>query len=155
MIGDVGLLPKLNIRDTINYQYYFITAANVSIGEDFIDLGDRTLNDPTDEPPEESMIGDVGLLPKDLESMTCAFLDWLRNPENDELHNHLLSLQPVLIDELHLRMSRADSAVCCISKKALANILDNLGVTFSLSQISGGRRMVARKKGVRRKLMSQ
>uniref|UniRef100_A0A0K0D4D8 SAP domain-containing protein n=1 Tax=Angiostrongylus cantonensis TaxID=6313 RepID=A0A0K0D4D8_ANGCA len=31
--------------------------------EDFIDLGDKTLNDPADEPPEESMIDD-GLLPK-------------------------------------------------------------------------------------------
>ncbi|KAE9416633.1 hypothetical protein Angca_000917, partial [Angiostrongylus cantonensis] len=80
--------------------------------EDFIDLGDKTLNDPADEPPEESMIDD-GLLPK---------------------------------DELHLRMARADTAVCCVSKKALANILDHLGVTFSLSQINGGRRLAAPRK---------
>ncbi|VDM64133.1 unnamed protein product [Angiostrongylus costaricensis] len=64
--------------------------------EDFIDLGDKTLNDPTDEPPEESIIDD-GLLPKDLESMTRTFLNWLQSPENEELYNHLLSLQPVLL----------------------------------------------------------
>lgn len=114
--------------------------------EDLVDFGDKTLNDPSDEPPEESMIDD-GLPPKDLEGMTRTFLIWLRNPENDELYNHLLSLQPVLLDELHLRMSRSDTAVCCIPKKALANILDHLGVTFSLSQVNGGRRFVHLKKG--------
>ncbi|VDM70458.1 unnamed protein product [Strongylus vulgaris] len=72
--------------------------------------------------------------------MTEIFLTWLRRPENDHLYNHLLSLQPVLIDELHLRMSRADSAVCGIPKKALANVLDRLGVTFSLPQPPGGRK---------------
>ncbi|PIO66997.1 hypothetical protein TELCIR_11272 [Teladorsagia circumcincta] len=32
--------------------------------DDFIDLGDKTLNDPRDEPIEESMIDDTGILPK-------------------------------------------------------------------------------------------
>ncbi|KAK6745478.1 hypothetical protein RB195_011914 [Necator americanus] len=114
--------------------------------EDFVDFGDKTLNEPRAEPPEESMIDDTGILPTDLEGMTRTFLTWLRHPENDQLYNHLLSLQPVLIEELHLRMSRADSAVCCIPKKALANILDRLGVTFSLPQTHGGRRA----NGVRR-----
>ncbi|KHJ75742.1 hypothetical protein OESDEN_24642 [Oesophagostomum dentatum] len=72
--------------------------------------------------------------------MTRTFLVWLQRPENDQLYNHLLSLQPVLIDELHLRMSRADSAVCGIPKKALANVLDRLAITFSLPQVHGGRR---------------
>ncbi|RCN49540.1 hypothetical protein ANCCAN_04312 [Ancylostoma caninum] len=108
--------------------------------EDFVDLGDKTLNEPRDEPPEESMIDDTGILPKDLEGMTRTFLAWLRRPENDQLYNHLLSLQPVLIDELHLRMSRADSAVCGIPKKALANVLDRLGVTFSLPLVYGHRK---------------
>ncbi|ETN69916.1 BTB/POZ domain protein [Necator americanus] len=81
--------------------------------EDFVDFGDKTLNEPRAEPPEESMIDDTGILPT---------------------------------EELHLRMSRADSAVCCIPKKALANILDRLGVTFSLPQTHGGRRA----NGVRR-----
>ncbi|CAJ0596662.1 unnamed protein product, partial [Cylicocyclus nassatus] len=110
------------------------------LDEDFMDLGDKTLNEPRDEPPEESMIDDTGILPKDLEGMTQIFLAWLRRPENDHLYNHMLSLQPVLIDELHLRMSRADSAVCGIPKKALANVLDRLSITFSLPQPPGGRR---------------
>ncbi|KAK5968409.1 hypothetical protein GCK32_012852, partial [Trichostrongylus colubriformis] len=111
--------------------------------DDFIDLGDQTLNEPRDEPVEESMIDDTGILPKDLEGMTDVFLKWLRQPDNDDLYNHLLSLQPVLIDELHQRMSRADTAVCVIPKKALANILDRLGVTFSMGFTFG--RQKARK----------
>ncbi|VDL67626.1 unnamed protein product [Nippostrongylus brasiliensis] len=89
---------------------------------------------------------DNGILPKDLDGMTAVFLSWLRRSENDELYNHLLSLQPVLIDELHLRMSREDTAVCAIPKKALANILDRLGVTFSMPQVYGRRRAGAKRK---------
>ncbi|KAK5985943.1 hypothetical protein GCK32_013107 [Trichostrongylus colubriformis] len=44
---------------------------------------------------------------------------------------------------LHQRMSRADTAVCVIPKKALANILDRLGVTFSMGFTFG--RQKARK----------
>lgn len=29
-----------------------------------MDFGDKTLNEPRDEPPEESMIDDTGILPK-------------------------------------------------------------------------------------------
>ncbi|XGW13860.1 hypothetical protein V3C99_000279 [Haemonchus contortus] len=105
--------------------------------DDFADLGDKTLNEPRDEPLEESMIDDTGLLPKDLDGMTDVFLKWLRQPANDDLYNHLLSLQPVLIEELHQRMSRADTAACVIPRKALANILDRLGVTFSMPQVYG------------------
>lgn len=114
--------------------------------EDFIDIGEKTLNEPRDEPLEETMIDDTGLPPKDLDGMIVVFLAWLRQPNNVELYNHMLSLQPVLIDELHLRMSRADSAVCGIPKKALANILDRLGVTFSLPQVNGGRRAAGARK---------
>ncbi|KAJ1371675.1 hypothetical protein KIN20_033662 [Parelaphostrongylus tenuis] len=99
---------------------------------------------------EESMI-DEELLPKDLEGMTRTFLTWLRDPENDELYNHLLSLQPVLLDELHLRMSRSDTSVCCIPKKALANILDHLGVTFSVPRVGRGRRLPASRKAMLKK----
>ncbi|WKY02790.1 hypothetical protein Q1695_016232 [Nippostrongylus brasiliensis] len=113
--------------------------------DDFVDPGDRTLNDSRDGPLEETMI-DNGILPKDLDGMTAVFLSWLRRSENDELYNHLLSLQPVLIDELHLRMSREDTAVCAIPKKALANILDRLGVTFSMPQVYGRRRAGAKRK---------
>ncbi|KAK5984566.1 hypothetical protein GCK32_015953 [Trichostrongylus colubriformis] len=118
------------------------------IPDDFIDLGDKTLNEPRDEPIEESVIDDTRILPKainliDLVGTTDVFLKWLRQSDNDDLHNHLLSLQPALIDELHQRMSRADTAVCVIPKKALANILDRLGVTFSMGFTFG--RQKARK----------
>ncbi|KAK5971126.1 hypothetical protein GCK32_010075 [Trichostrongylus colubriformis] len=75
--------------------------------------------------------------------MMDVFLKWLLQPDNDDLYNRLLSLQPVPIDELHQRMSRADTAVCVIPKKALANILDRLGVTFSMGFTFG--RQKARK----------
>uniref|UniRef100_A0A1I7W777 Uncharacterized protein n=1 Tax=Heterorhabditis bacteriophora TaxID=37862 RepID=A0A1I7W777_HETBA len=62
------------------------------------DVGDKTLNDSREEPLEESMIDDTGLLPKDLDGMQRAFLFWLRRSENMQLYNHILSLQPVALE---------------------------------------------------------
>ncbi|CAD6192952.1 unnamed protein product [Caenorhabditis auriculariae] len=102
---------------------------------------EKTLNLSNEDPPEEEVIDDCGILPKDLDGMAQAFLCWLRREENEELHNHMLSLQPVALEELLIRLGKADSSVCGIGKAKLAAILDSLSISFQLpSNGKGGPR---------------
>ncbi|KAM3723536.1 Structure-specific endonuclease subunit [Dirofilaria immitis] len=97
---------------------------------------DKTLNASLDECDimEESCINDEqsAILPKELEGMQNVLLSWLRREENFSLYNHLLGLNVISFEEFADHLSRADSTVSQIPKKALIEILDRLHVTFRL-----------------------
>lgn len=111
------------------------TTDGVATDEDC--YADKTLNVSLDENDimEESCINDeqFSVLPKDLESMQCILLNWLRREENSSLHNYLLGLNVVPFEEFANRLSHTDSVVSQIPKKALIEILDRMHVTFQMS----------------------
>ncbi|VDN40540.1 unnamed protein product [Gongylonema pulchrum] len=67
------------------------------VEEDY--TADKTLNRSLDEFDimEESYMGEQepALLPKDLDGMQCALLQWLRKDENSSLYNQLLGLNVI------------------------------------------------------------
>lgn len=100
-------------------------------------LANCTLNVSLEEDKiqEESAVDfmdDEGPLSKDIDSMQRALLKWLRRSENEELHNHLLTLNPISFEEFADRLSRSDSPAATIPKKTLIEILDRLHITFRL-----------------------
>uniref|UniRef100_A0A915AHR0 BTB domain-containing protein n=1 Tax=Parascaris univalens TaxID=6257 RepID=A0A915AHR0_PARUN len=121
-----GRLAVAKLTDRINNEL-----------DDGEDLRDKTLNRSLNEEDilEESCINvydEDAPLPKDLDGMQIALLAWLRREDNADLYNTLLGLNPVSFEEFCGRLSRADTAVAKIPKKALMEILDRLHITFSL-----------------------
>uniref|UniRef100_A0A9J2PN90 BTB domain-containing protein n=1 Tax=Ascaris lumbricoides TaxID=6252 RepID=A0A9J2PN90_ASCLU len=121
-----GRLAVAKLSDRINNEL-----------DDGEDLRDKTLNRSLNEEDilEESCINvydEDAPLPKDLDGMQIALLAWLRREDNADLYNTLLGLNPVSFEEFCARLSRADTAVAKIPKKALMEILDRLHITFSL-----------------------
>ncbi|MCP9259463.1 Ryanodine receptor 44F [Dirofilaria immitis] len=101
---------------------------------------DKTLNASLDECDimEESCINDEqsAILPKELEGMQNVLLSWLRREENFSLYNHLLGLNVISFEEFADHLSRADSTVSQIPKKALIEILDRLHIYFKLTKMT-------------------
>uniref|UniRef100_A0A0M3KCW3 Structure-specific endonuclease subunit SLX4 (inferred by orthology to a human protein) n=1 Tax=Anisakis simplex TaxID=6269 RepID=A0A0M3KCW3_ANISI len=102
------------------------------------DLAEKTLNRSLNEEDilEESCIDDVynedAPLPKDLDGMQIAVLNWLRRNDNEDLYNEVLGLNTVSFEDFYGRLSKCDTAVAKIPRKALMEILDRLHITFSL-----------------------
>uniref|UniRef100_A0A0N5AAU2 BTB domain-containing protein n=1 Tax=Syphacia muris TaxID=451379 RepID=A0A0N5AAU2_9BILA len=71
-------------------------------------------------------------LPKDIDGMQRVLLKWLQLSDNEQLYNHLLTLNPVSFDEFYDRLSKSDSVAAAIPKKTLIEILDRLHITFKL-----------------------
>ncbi|GMT19961.1 hypothetical protein PFISCL1PPCAC_11257, partial [Pristionchus fissidentatus] len=71
---------------------------------------------------------------KGVDNQLVLFLEWIRLPDQKDLYDHVLALRPVSLEELEIKLKRADSALCGISKKVLMCVLDRLHITYSLPQ---------------------
>ncbi|CAI2347402.1 unnamed protein product [Caenorhabditis sp. 36 PRJEB53466] len=70
-----------------------------------------------------------------------AFLEWLRSENNSVLHNHILSLQPVSLEEMMLRLEKAEGPLGRLGKAKLVKVLDSLRITYQLPQKGGPRKI--------------
>ncbi|KAL7077293.1 hypothetical protein ACQ4LE_003512 [Meloidogyne hapla] len=61
-----------------------------------------------------------------------TFLTWLRKPDNAKLYNDILTLNPVLLEKLYTSFRQDLEDTRGVSKEGLANILDEMGVTYGL-----------------------
>uniref|UniRef100_A0A915EKY1 Uncharacterized protein n=1 Tax=Ditylenchus dipsaci TaxID=166011 RepID=A0A915EKY1_9BILA len=66
---------------------------------------------------------------KDPNELTRSFLDWLRQPGNEDLYNDLLTLNPIMLDRL-LDLFGPELRAQKISQIAFADMLDKLHVTY-------------------------
>nr|CAD2164860.1 unnamed protein product [Meloidogyne enterolobii] len=64
-----------------------------------------------------------------------TFLSWLRKPNNAKLYNEMLTLNPVLLEKLYTTFRQDLEDTRSVSKEALANILDEMGVTYCLKNV--------------------
>uniref|UniRef100_A0A915LPD6 Uncharacterized protein n=1 Tax=Meloidogyne javanica TaxID=6303 RepID=A0A915LPD6_MELJA len=64
-----------------------------------------------------------------------TFLSWLRKPNNAKLYNEILTLNPVLLEKLYTTFRQDLEDTRGASKEALANILDEMGVTYCLKNV--------------------
>nr|CAD2182466.1 unnamed protein product [Meloidogyne enterolobii] len=64
-----------------------------------------------------------------------TFLSWLRKPNNAKLYNEILTLNPVLLEKLYTTFRQDLEDTRGVSKEALANILDEMGVTYCLKNV--------------------
>ncbi|CAA84736.3 SAP domain-containing protein [Caenorhabditis elegans] len=131
------------------------TSKNVSNVSDDLDEdndGDKTLNISNDEREVGKICGDdVGDDEEDdddmsasstsgkhdLSALKLAFLTWLRSDQNTVLHEHILSLQPVSLEEMLIRLEKADGPLGRIGKGKLVKLLEMLKITYQLPQKTG------------------
>ncbi|EGT52165.1 CBN-HIM-18 protein [Caenorhabditis brenneri] len=70
----------------------------------------------------------------DLNALKSSFLTWLRDEQNSVLHEHILSLQPVSLEEMLIRLEKAEGPLGRIAKGKLVKILEMLKITYQLPQ---------------------
>uniref|UniRef100_A0A8R1I6U7 Structure-specific endonuclease subunit SLX4 n=1 Tax=Caenorhabditis japonica TaxID=281687 RepID=A0A8R1I6U7_CAEJA len=93
---------------------------------------------------EEEEEGEAGLSNIDTNELQSAFLAWLRSDANSMLHEHILSLQPVSLEEMLIRLEKADGPLGRIGKAKLARLLDSLQINFQQPQKCAGVRRINR-----------
>ncbi|KAF1761788.1 hypothetical protein GCK72_010044 [Caenorhabditis remanei] len=144
---------KSSVRDTS-----LKNVSNDSIESD----AEKTLNLSNDEREVGNICGDVigedeeededatssSSGKSDLNSLRLFFLNWLRDDQNTVLHEHILSLQPVSLEEMLVRLEKAEGPLGRIGKGKLVKILEMLKITYQLPQKPGR----ARIGGFKRKL---
>ncbi|GMR43261.1 hypothetical protein PMAYCL1PPCAC_13456, partial [Pristionchus mayeri] len=109
------------------------------------DDGEKTLNrgaDSSDDEENSERGGGVGEAEesmlianadvKSADSQLVLFLEWLRHPTQKDLYDHCLALRSLSLEELEVKVRRADSELCGISRKVLMCVLDRLHITYSL-----------------------
>ncbi|GMS90027.1 hypothetical protein PENTCL1PPCAC_12202, partial [Pristionchus entomophagus] len=108
-------------------------------GEKTLNRGTESSDDENSErgggvgEAEESMIIPKGTM-KGVDNQLVLFLEWLRQPTQKDLYDHCLALKSISLEELEVKLKRADSALCGISRKVLMCVLDRLHITYSLPQ---------------------
>ncbi|CAO4369886.1 unnamed protein product [Caenorhabditis nigoni] len=133
------------------------------VGEDDVDSqADKTLNISNDEhefakvysdnieedDDEDSVATSSSGKPTDLNNLKKLFLNWLRDEQNSVLYEHILSLQPVSLEEMLVRLEKSEGPLGRIGKGKLVKILENLRITYQLPQKPGR----ARAGGFKRRL---
>ncbi|ULU00782.1 hypothetical protein L3Y34_001302 [Caenorhabditis briggsae] len=135
------------------------------VGEDDVDSqADKTLNISNDEhefakvysdnigeeedDDEDSVATSSSDKPTDPNNLKKLFLNWLRDEQNSVLYEHILSLQPVSLEEMLVRLEKSEGPLGRIGKGKLVKILENLRITYQLPQKPGR----ARAGGFKRRL---
>ncbi|PIC37963.1 hypothetical protein B9Z55_010122 [Caenorhabditis nigoni] len=133
------------------------------VGEEDVDSqADKTLNISNDkhefakvysdnieeDDDEDSVATSSSGKPTDLNNLKKLFLNWLRDEQNSVLYEHILSLQPVSLEEMLVRLEKSEGPLGRIGKGKLVKILENLRITYQLPQKPGR----ARAGGFKRRL---
>ncbi|KAI1720700.1 putative structure-specific endonuclease subunit SLX4 isoform X2 [Ditylenchus destructor] len=71
-------------------------------------------------------------------SIIPVFLDWLRLPENEELYNEMLTLNPIMLERL-IRSFGPQLQAHKISQADFSSVLDKLHITYCLRKPGDGR----------------
>uniref|UniRef100_A0A1I8ABY1 BTB domain-containing protein n=1 Tax=Steinernema glaseri TaxID=37863 RepID=A0A1I8ABY1_9BILA len=101
-------------------------------------LMDSVEDDEEEEPEADQAKGSSNSkkvkekLPRDTDSLQKLFVAWLRLEENSDLYLRILNLQPVPMEDISERVSKATTIIRRISKANLIEVLDRLHVTFIL-----------------------
>uniref|UniRef100_A0A1I7T2H4 SAP domain-containing protein n=1 Tax=Caenorhabditis tropicalis TaxID=1561998 RepID=A0A1I7T2H4_9PELO len=106
----------------------------LNISNDERETGNICGDDVGDDEDEEETTGSSDDGQSNIIALRTLFLTWIRQKQNSVLHEHVLSLQPVSLEEMLIRLEKAEGPLGRIGKSKLVKVLEMLKITYQLPQ---------------------